>query len=285
MVERREGTDTSGKGLGHSWADDNVERGEEGADFIKRRPTYPIGDDPRGREIDFEATDTDEAYGSTRNPVFRAYRGQAPLEGQEFGMPARVGSLDNLSDLRPALPTRSVATEALDAAKETERAALAASNFGALFPTVVIDSPSPGATFSPGAQITIKATVTDLRNIHQSTLQVDGQFVDRRVLDRREQDSTKDYQFIFIYDIPATRALGPMEITVRGFNMSSAAQGMIADDAINNPPLSDGIRTGVGTLDGRLGQSHGSQANPPLLDTTGLLRTPEGVTSITVNIV
>ena len=285
MVERRDGTSTEGSGLGHSWADDNVERGEDGADFIKRRPTYPIGDDPRGREIDFEATDTDEAYGSTRNPVVRAYRGKAPLEGQEFGMPARVGSLDKISDLRPALPTRSVDTAALDAAKETERAALEASNFGALFPTVTIDSPSPGATFSPGEQVTIKTTVTDLRSIHQSTLQIDGQFVDRRVLDRRDQDSTKEHQFTFIFDIPSTRALGPMEITVRGFNLSSAAQGMIADDAINNPPQSDGIQTGVGTLDGRLGQSDGTQANPPLLDTTGLLRTPEGVTSITVNIV
>lgn len=285
MVERRDGTSTDGSGLGHSWADDNVERGEEGADFVKRRPTYPIGDDPRGREIDFEATSTDEAYGSTRNPVVRAFRGKAPLEGQAFGMPARVGSLDSVSDLRPSLPTRSVDTAALDAAKQTERAILAATDFGALFPTVAIDSPSPGATFSPGEQVTIRATVTDLRNIHQSTLQIDGQYVDRRVLDRRDQDSATEYQFIFLYDIPAARVLGPMEITVRGFNMSSAAQGMIADDAINDPLLSDGIRTGVGTLDGRLGQSHGSQANPPLLDTTGLLRTPEGVTSITVNVV
>jgi len=57
---------------------------------------------------------------------------------------------------------------------------------------------------------------------------------------------------------------------------------MIADDA---PEASPEINQAVGTLDGRLGQSHGSQALAPLLANTGILRTPEGVTSITVNIV
>ena len=282
MVEKRASTNTEGRGLGHSWADDNVERGEEGADFIKRRPTYPIGDDPRGREIDFEATGTDEAYGSTRNPIVRAYRGKAPLEGQDFGAPKRVGKLDTIKDLRPDLPDRTVATEALDASKEGERAVLAATNFGALFPIVTIDSPAPGATFSPGGQITIKATVTDIRSVFSATLQIDGQSVDRRTIDSRDRDSTKEKQFIFIFNIPSTRALGSMDITVRGFNIATSFQGMIADDA---PDTSPEIDQAVGTLDGRLGQSDGTQTNPPLLQKTGILRTPEGVSSITVNIV
>lgn len=282
MVERREGTSTEGRGLGHSWADDNVERGDPDVDFIKRRPTYPLGDNPRGREIDFEASDTREAYGSTRNPVVRAYRGQAPLEGQKFGMPARVGSLDSITDLRPELPPRSVDTVALDALKEGERAILAATNFGALFPTVTIDSPAPGATFSPGTPITIKATVEDLRGVFGATLEVDGLPVDRRTINARDRDSLKQHQFIFIYDIPANKPLGPMSITVRGFNMVTSSQGIIADDAPDNSP---GIDQAVGTLDGRLGQSDGSQAAPPRLAKTGILKTPEGVSNITVNIV
>jgi len=282
MVEKRDSTNTEGRGLGHSWADDNVERGEDGATFVKRRPTYPLGDDPRGREIDFEATDTDEAYGSTRNPIVRAYRGRAPLEGQEFGMPSRVGSLDTVSDLRPDLPDRTVATAALDALKETERELLASTNFGALFPTVTIDSPAPGATFSPGGQITIKATVEDIRSVFSATLQIDGLSVDRRNIDPRDRDSTKEKQFIFIFNIPSTQALGPMDITVRGFSLATSSQAMIADDA---PDTSPDIDQAVGTLDGRLGQSDGTQSLPPLLQKTGILRTPEGVSSITVNIV
>ncbi len=281
MAEKRDNTSTEGSGLGHSWADDNVERGEDGVDFIKRRPTYPLGDDPRGREIDFEATTTDEAYGSTRNPVVRAFRGKAPLEGQTFGAPKRVGSLDTLKDLRPELPDRSVDTVALDAAKDQERAVLEATNFGAIFPTVTLDSPAPGATFSPGGQITIKATVTDIRSVFSATLEIDGQAVDRRSLDPRDRDSTKEHQFIFIYNIPSDQALGSMSITVRGFSMTTSSQAMIADDA---PDTSPEINQAVGTLDGRLGQSHGTQAFPPLLQKTGLVRTPEGVSSITVNI-
>ncbi len=281
MVEKRDSTSTEGKGLGHSWADDNVERGEDGVDFIKRRPTYPLGDDPRGREIDFEATSTDEAYGSTRNPIVRAYRGRAPLEGQDFGAPARVGKLNTVADLRPELPPRSVDTEALDALKEGQRAILSSTNFGALFPTVVIDSPAPGTSFSPGGQITVRATVTDLRSVFSATLEVDGQAVDRRALDPRDRDSTTSHQFIFIYNIPASRSLGSMPITVRGFNIASSSQAMIADDA---PDTSPEIQQAIGTLDGRLGQSHGTQALAPLLAETGLVRTPEGVSSITVNI-
>ncbi len=73
-----------------------------------------------------------------------------------------------------------------------------------------------------------------------------------------------------------------MDITVRGFNIATSFQGMIADDA---PDTSPEIDQAVGTLDGRLGQSDGTQANPPLLQKTGILRTPEGVSSISVNIV
>lgn len=279
MTEKREST--GAEYTDFSFAADNVERGEDGADFIKRYPNYPIGDDPKGREINFENESTDEAYGSTRNPVVRAYRGKAPLEGQDYTDPKKAGKLSRASGLRPESPSRSVSTAALDAAKEIERAALEASNFGALFPTVTLDSPSPGATFSPGGQITIRATVTDLNTILSATLEIDGQAVDRRVLDRRDQ-ATKLHQFIFIYNIPSSRALGSMDITVRGFNLSSSAQGMIADNAVDpNSPIDQA----VGTLDGRLGQSDGTQAYPPLLAATGLLRTPEGVTSITVNIV
>ena len=281
MVEKRDSTSTEGSGLGHSWADDNVERGEDGVDFIKRRPTYPLGDDPRGREIDFQASSTDEAYGSTRNPVVRAYRGQAPLRGQDFGSPEKISGLSKVKDLRPELPNRSVDTEVLDLLKAGERALLESTDFAAVFPTVVLDSPTPGATFSPGDQITIKATVTDIRSVFSATLEVDGQAVDRRALDARDRDSTKAHQFIFIYNIPPTQALGSMSITVRGFNIATASQAMIADDA---PDTSPEIDQAVGTLDGRLGQSHGTQAQAPLLAKTGLLRTPEGVSSITVNI-
>lgn len=285
MAERREGTSTGGD-ITHSFADDNVARGEPGVDFIKRRPTYPIGDDPRGREIDFEAeAGSSEAYGSTRNLVFRAYRGQAPLEGQDFGAPARIGKLQSISDLRPELPNRSVDTAALDRQKELDRATLEATDFAALFPSVQIDSPSPGATFSPGENVEIRATVTSLRNITSATLFIDNQPINRIALPRRDQDVATRHQFFFLYTVPADRALGSMDITVRGFNINTSAQGIIADDARNFPPQDDDKITGVGTLDGRLGQSHGSQAKPPLLEQTYLLRTPEGVASISVLIV
>lgn len=279
MTERRD--KTSAESIDFSFAADNVERGEPDADFIKRRVTYAFGDNPRGREINFRATTTDEAYGSTRNPVFRAYRGKAPLGGQSYESPVRAGQLPGISDLRVELPSRSVATAALDAAKVVEREALEASNFAAIFPTVTLDSPAPGVTFSPGDQVTIRATVASISTVFAATLEVDGQAVDRRALDRRDQ-STNEHQFIFIYSIPANRALGPMTITVRGFNVVTSAQGMIADDAVGTSPS---INQAVGTLDGRLGQSHGTQALAPRLEATGILRTPEGVTSIIVNIV
>lgn len=285
MVEHREGTSPE-EGTDFSFGADNVERGDPDVDFIKRKPTYPWGDDPRGREIDFEAgaDDPGQSYGS-KNPVFRAYKGRAPLEGQDFGDPSKAGSLQKISDLRPELPPQSVDFAALEGAKESERGILRATNFTALFPSVVINTPPPGASFSPGAQLEIRATVSSLRNITSATLFIDNRPVDDKSLDRRDQDVAQEHIFIFLYNIPTNRSLGPMDITVRGFNINSAAQGMIADDARNNPPNADDITLGVGTLDGRLGQSQGSQAQPPLLAPTYILRTPEGVSSISVNIV
>lgn len=285
MAERR-GSTSTGSDVVHSWADDNVARGEPDVDFIKRRPTYPIGDNPRGREIDFEAGSDDlgESYGS-RNSIFRAYRGQPPLEGQNFGAPARRGSLQKITDLRPELPNRTVDTAALDLQKEIDRALLESTDFAALFPSVTVVEPAPGTTFSPGQTIEIRAQVYTLRNITSATLFVDSTAVARRALDRRDQDNLTEYEFFFVYTIPANRNLGSMDITVRAFNINTSAQGMIADDARNLPPQGDGIQTGVGTLDGRLGQSHGSQASPPLLPETYLLRNPEGIASITVLVV
>jgi len=285
MVERREGTSTEGRGLGHSWADDNVERGEDGADFVKRRPTYPLGDNPRGREINYESSEDGESYAS-KNKVYRAYRGHAPLEGQDFGAPERVGSLQKISDLRPELPSRSVDTDALDAAKEIERQRLAATDFAALFPSVVIDAPSAGASFSPGAEILIKAAANSLRNLTSATLYIDNLAVDRRVIDRRDQDSTAAYTFLFIYPVPAVRPLGPMSITVRAFNFATSFQGMIADDATNSPPQADDIQTGIGSDNNEIkSQATSSLLFSPQLEQTGILRTPEGVYSLTVNIV
>jgi hypothetical protein len=286
MVEHREGTSPD-EGSDFSFGADNVERGDPDVDFIKRKPTYPWGDDPRGREIDYEAADADnlgESYAS-KNPVFRAYQGRAPLEGQQFGAPSRVGSVQKVSDLRPALPNQSVDFAALEAAKAIERGILEATNFAALFPNVSIELPAPGASFSPGSQLEVRATVNSLRNITSATLIIDNHPVDTKFLDRRDQDAAQRHTFTFLYNISSSRSLGPMDITVRGFNINSSAQGFIADDARNNPPNADAIDIGVGTLDGRLGQSHGSQAQPPLLAPTYILRTPEGVSSISVNIV
>lgn len=281
MVERRDKTTTEGRGLGHSWADDNVERGDPDVDFQKRRPRFPFGDDPRGREIDFEDTSGRESYGSTRNQVFRAYRGKAPLEGQEFGAPARRASLDTISDLRAAPPNRTTDDTANAALQAGQRAVLESTNFAALFPSVTISSPSPGATFSPGDEVTVSAPASALRSLFSATLEVDGQATDRRVLDRRDQDSTPEFTFQFIYQIPHSRSLGPMDITVRVFNAATAFKGTVGDDA----PVAGSIKTGLGTLDGRPGSATSSADYQKLLDNTGILRTPEGVSSITINIV
>lgn len=285
MVERREGTSTEGRGLGHSWADDNVERGADGADFIKRRPTYPLGDNPRGREIQYQDPSPSESYGS-KNSVYRAYRDKAPLEGQDFGMPERVGSLDKIKDLRPELPNRAVDTAALDAIKEDERAQLEATDFAAIFPSVFIQTPAGGATFSPGSQITVTAPATSLRSLTSATLYVGNRAVARRTIDRRDQDSTQAYTFIFIYNVPANQPLGPLDLTVRAFNFATSAQGFIADDAINVPPQADDLQTGKGSDNNEFKhQATSSLEYSPQLEATSILRTPEGVSSITVNIV
>lgn len=284
MVERRGKTTTEGRGLGFSFAADNVARGEPGFDFEKRRPTYPLGDDPRGREIDFSDDTGASSYGSTRNQVFRAYRGAWPLEGQSFEAPARRAQLQKPKDLRPELPPRSVDTAALDAQKELDRAVLIATDFAAVFPTTSISSPAPGAILSPGQTINVTAPSSHLRSLMSATLFIDGRPVLRRALDRGAQDSTKTFTFSFFYDIPPSRPLGPMDITVRVFSLSDSAQGIIADDAMNAPPLDRDIRGAVGTLDGRKGQSTSSSLASPKLAASGFLRVPPASATITVNI-
>ncbi len=285
MVERRDKTTTEGRGLGFSFAADNVVRGEAGADFEKRRPTYPLGDDPRGREIQFGDVTGREAYGSTRNQVFRAYRGQWPLEGQSYEMPARRGSLQKIKDLRPELPNRSVDTAALDASKEIDRAILLASDFSAVFASTTISSPSPGSTFSPGGTLTVQAPSSHLRSLMGATLFIDGSPVLTRQLARSEQDVTKEFTFVFVYEIPQGRALGPMDVTVQVTSRPDSAMGIIADDALNFPPRDREIQGAVGTLDGRKGQSTSSEQFSPRLSETRYLRTPHGRATITVNII
>ncbi|MBD3260350.1 MAG: hypothetical protein GF334_01510 [Candidatus Altiarchaeales archaeon] len=280
-IERRDGTSTEGRGLGHSFAADNVDRGDpELNQFIKRRPTYPWGDNPRGREIEFQ----DQSQPKERE-TFRAYRGLVPIEGQDPLKPKQVIRVGSIKEIRPELPNRTVDTAALDAAKEAERQALLAADFGSLFPSAEILSPSPGATFSPGDRITIRAKGTDIRGIYSCTLFVDGSPVDRRNLDRRDQDHNKKQEFIFLYDVPADRALGSMDIMIRVFDVESSAQGVIADDAINDSPVQ--FRGAVGSQDGRIGRTGSTpKTNPQLeIDPHQYLRTPEGIATITVNIV
>jgi len=178
MVERRDKTTTEGRGLGHSWADDNVVRGDPEVDFIKRRLTFPFGDDPRGREIDFSDTTGKEAYGSTRNQVFRAYRGKPPIEGQIVGDPQKKGKIaQKVRSLRAELPSKSTADTVNAALQAGQVATLLATNFQALYPSPTISSPAPGATFSPGNEITVVAPTTDLMNIHSATLERESQML------------------------------------------------------------------------------------------------------------
>ncbi len=281
MVEHRDKTTTEGRGLGHSWADDNVERGDPDVDFIKRRPTYPFGDDKRGREIDFQDTSGSESYAS-KNQVVRAYRGQAPIEGQKFGMPEKKGKIiQNIRALRPEVPSSSTDDAANAGLQAAQDSALLATNHQIKFPTVTITSPAPGATFSPGDEITIVAPASALRNLFSATLEINGTAVARRVLDRRDQHSTLSFDFRFIYQIPAAQALGQMSITVRAFNIESSNRGIVADDALNTST----IRTALPTLDGRPGSATSSAEYQKLFPETGILKSPEGVVSITVNIV
>jgi len=192
MVERREGTSTGADVTDFSFAADNVDRGEDGADFIKRRPTYPIGDNPRGRELDYQNATVDnpgESYAS-KNMMFRAYKGRAPIEGQDFGMPQRIGKLQNLNDLRPEVPNRSIDSVALDFYKEQEQNLLEDSGFESLFPTTEIIAPVPGANLTAGTTIQVHAKGTHLGlqgGLQRAILSIDGIVVDAVVLDRRDQ--------------------------------------------------------------------------------------------------
>lgn len=288
MVERREGTST-GEDVVFSFATDNIERGEDGSGFIKRRPTFPIGDNPRGRELDYQNAGPDnpeESYAS-KNMMFRAYKGRAPLGGQDFGIPERIGKLQKISDLRPEQFNRSVDTAALDAAKVSERASLKASNFTSLFPTTTIISPVPGASFSPGETINVQAIGTYRGNtggLQRAIMSIDGLVVDSVVLDRRDQDNNKSQQWFFSYNVPSNRTLGNIEITVRSFTMSNSARGIIADDAFNSPPLTENIQGGAGTLDGRKTSATSSDAYQTQFAASYYVRTPGGDTSITVSI-
>jgi hypothetical protein len=281
MAEKRDKTDTSGRGLGHSWADDNVERGAPDADFEKRRPTYPLGDDPRGREIDFEDDSGRESYG--KNDVYRAYRGQAPIEGQEYGAPVRAGKIyKKVQDLRPEQPNRSTNIEYHAALQAGQAAELTATNFQALMPSPTISTPAPGASFSPGATLEVIAPTTALRNLHSAILEINGLAVERRVIDRRDQDSTTQHDFHFFYTIPSNQPLGSMSVTVRVFNMESAFRGVIADDAL----FTTNVQTGIGSAEHpRPGSATSSDAYQLQLDDTGILRQHAGAVSITVNIV
>lgn len=281
-IERRDSTDTDGRGLGHSFAADNVDRGTaDGNQFIKRRPTYPLGDNPRGREIDWNEQDSDSQVGS----IFRAYKGLVPIEGQDPLNPKRVIRVGSVKELRPESPPRSIDSAAIEAAQEVQRAALVATNFQALFPTSTITEPSPGASVSQGSTITVRVTGTSLMSVSSCTLFVDGQPVDRRNLSRSEQGISSNVEFIFLYAIPSSRALGSMSIEARVFSIETSAQGVIADTAINEY---DGQFQGaVGSQDGRIGRTGStSQTNPQLeIDPSQYLRTPEGISIISVNVV
>ncbi len=283
MVERREKTSTEGRGLGFSFAADNVERGDSDADFIKRRPTFPLGDDPRAREIDFADTTGDVSYND--RPVFRAYKGRYPLEGQDPLDPKRVASLQKSQSLRAELPSLSVDFAALEATKVSQRAILFDTDYRALFPTTAITSPAPGASFSAGTRITIIASAASLINIQSAVLIINNGPVDTVVLDRRDQAVATSAEWIFLYDIPANQPLGAMDITVRTFNISNAFRGFIADDAKNDPPQDESRTGALGTLDGQPGSSTSSADYQPLLDETQYLRTPGGSTTISINIV
>jgi hypothetical protein len=282
MVERREGTNTDGRGLGHSFAADNVERGTaEGNQFTKRRPTYPIGDNPRGREIDWEDQDNE----SQRGDIFRAYKGLVPIEGQDPFAPKRVIRVGSTKELRPTSPSRSTDGAANAAAQEAQRAQLMSTDFGALFPSATITIPAPGASVTRGTTVAVNVTGSHIISVMSATLFVDGQPVDRIALDRSAQQSTPNAEFTFRYHIPADRALGAMAIEARVYSIEVSAQGVIADDAINE--FDTQFQGGVSTLDGRLGQAGSTSQTSPKLDQdpSMFLRTPEGVSSISVNVI
>lgn len=280
-IEHRDGTSTEGRGLGHSFAADNVDRGDPDLNvFKKRRLNFPLSDNPRAREIGFENQRVPEEINT-----LRAYRDLVPIEGQDPLAPKKVIRVGSIKDLRPELPDRSIDSAAIEAAQEAERSLLLASDFGRLFPEASILEPLPGQTFNVGQRITIKALGKDIRAIFSATLFVDNQPVDRRNLDRRDQEPNREHTFIFLYDIPASRNPGPMDIMVRVFDIESSTQGIILDDAVNSSPTQ--FRGGVSSLDGRIGRlGSTSKTNPQLdVDPSQFLRTPEGIALITINII
>jgi hypothetical protein len=213
------------------------------------------------------------------------YKGLVPIEGQDPFAPKRVIRVGSTKDLRPGLPSRSTDDAANSAAQEAQRAQLAATDFGALFPSATITVPAPGASVTRGTTIAVDVTGTHILSVMSATLFIDGQPVDRIALDRSAQQSTPTAEFTFRYFIPADRALGSMSIEARVFSIEVSAQGVIADTAINE--FDTQFRGGVGSLDGRLGQAGStSQTSPHLdFDPSMYLRTPEGVSVITVNVV
>jgi hypothetical protein len=281
-TEHREGTDTDGRGLGHSFATDNVVRGTaEGNVFEKRRPTYPLGDNPRGREIEWNDQNSPVQVGS----IYRAYKGLVPIEGQDPLNPVRVIRVGSTKTLRPESPPRGIDSAAISAAQEAQRTQLANTDFAALYPNATITEPAPGASVSRGSRITIKVLGTHILSVFSCTLIVDGVGTDRRNLDRGAQGNASNVEFIFLYDVPANHPVGPMIIEARVFSIEVAAQGVIADDAINN--FDGQFLGGVGSQDGRIGRlGSTSKTNPQLdLDPAMYLRTPEGISSITVNVI
>ncbi len=281
-TEHREGTDTGGRGLGHSFAADNVERGTaEGNQFIKRRPTYPLGDNPRGREIRWN----DQEAPDQKGDIFRAYQGLVPIEGQDPLNPKRVIRVGSVKELRPETPSRNIDEAAIAAAQNQQRSALVSSDFQALFPTATVTEPAPGASVSRGSRITVRVTGSHILSVMGATLFIDGSPVERKALDRSAQGSTPSAEFIFLYDIPANRAVGTMSIEARVFSIETSPEGPILDTAQND--FEGQFRGAVGSQDGRIGQLGGTSQTAPQLEVypNQYLRTPEGISTIDVNVI
>lgn len=281
-IERREGTDTEGRGLGHSFADDNMVRGTaDGNQYIKRRPTYPLGDNPRGREIEWN----DQQSPVQEGTIFRAYKGLVPIEGQDPLNPKRVIRVGSIKELRPGTPDRSTDSAANSAAQEAQRAQLVSTDFGALFPSATIVEPAPGASVSRGSRITVKVVGTHILSVFSCTLIVNGVGVDRRNLDRSAQGSSPSVEFTFFYDVPDNAPLGNMSIEARVYSREVSLQGPVLDTAEND--YEGQYRGAVGSQDGRLGQLGGTPKTAPQLEvyTDQFLRAPEGISTIDVNVI
>lgn len=281
-IERRDSTDTDGRGLGHSFAADNVVRGTpEGNQFIKRRPTYPLGDNPRGREIRWNEQEAPDQKGD----IFRAYQGLVPIEGQDPLAPKRVIRVGSVKELRPESPPRSIDSAAIQSVQESMRSQLISTDFAALFPSSTITEPSPGASVSRGSRITIKVTGTHMLSVIGCTIFIDGSPVERREVPRSEQGNSNNREFIFLYDVPSDRAVGTMSIEARVFSVETSPEGPILDTAQND--FEGQFRGAVGSQDGRLRQPGATSKTSPQLEVypNQFLRTPEGISSIDVTVV